>query len=153
LKQAEVPVLDDSGRPGSGRLPSPEFDLLKKRGLKIKSVSVTGLRFAPAVEEQLVRQWSATWLDNAKAERGLIDSQRGYAELDERVEAVGAYAESLSKYLLGVDPGRDNPKGTLKTLLLRTRDELVKNDRSHRRAGLELEELEAILQWVEGNES
>ena len=112
---------------------------------------MAGLRFAPAVEEQLVSQWNATWLDNAKADRERIDRQRSIVEKDERVEAAGAYADSLSKNLLKVNPGQKNPKGTLKTLLLRTRDELLQNDRLHRRAGMELEELEAILQWVERN--
>lgn len=149
MTRATVPVLDDSGRPESGTFTSPEYQLLQERGLKIISVSVGGLRFAPAVEEQLIRQWSTTWLDNARAEHDRIDRQRSFAALDERVEAVGAYAESLSRNLLKVNPGQKNPKGALKTLLLRTRDEMVKDDRLHRRAGMEREALEDIIQWVE----
>jgi hypothetical protein len=33
--------------------------------------------------------------------------------------------------------------------MLRSRDELVKNDRMHRRASMEREELEELIQWVE----
>jgi hypothetical protein len=151
MTRVTVPVLDDSGQLESGILYSQEYKLLHERGLKIDSVSVGGLRFAPAVEEQLVRQWNANWLDNAHTERERIDRQRSLVELDERVEAVGAYADSLSRHLLKTNPGPTNPRGTLKTLLLRTRDALLQNDRLHRRASLEREELEAIIQWVEGN--
>lgn len=147
LTQPEVEVLDDYGRPGEGTLHSPEFDLLKQRGIQVKAVSVGNLRFAPAVENKLLAQWSASWLDNAKAERDRIERERGYIELTGQVEAAGAYAESLSKSLHRHNP--TNPKDTLKVLLLRSRDELVKNDRLHRRASMEREELEEIIQWVE----
>jgi hypothetical protein len=151
LTRAEVPVLDDSGRPGFGTLPSSEYQLLQEHGLKVKAASVGGLRFAPAVDEQLIRQWSANWLDNARAERERIERRRSFIELNAGVEAFGAYAESLSRNLLKVNPRKD-PKDTLKTLLLRTRDELLKNDRLHRRTDLERETLEEIIQWLEENE-
>lgn len=149
MTQPEVPVLDDYGQPGEGTLHSPEFDLLRDRGIRIKSVSVTNLRFAPDVEDNLLAQWSASWLDNAKAERERIERERGYVELIGQVEAAGAYADSISKSLLKHNP--KNPKDTLRVLLLRSRDELIKNDRLHRRASMEREELEDIIQWVERN--
>jgi len=150
MTQVDVPVLDDSGQPDNETHPSSEFQLLKDRGLKIIAVSVGGLRFSPAIEEQLIRQWSTTWLDNARAERDRIERQRSFAELDAGVEAFGTYAKSLSENLLKDNPGRDL-SATLKNLLLRTRDELVKDDRLHRRASMEREELETIIQWVERN--
>jgi hypothetical protein len=153
MTKAEVPFLDDSGQAGSGMITSPEYQLLQERGLKIIAVSVGGLRFAPTVEEQLVRQWSANWLDNARTERERVERRRSFVELEEKVEAVGAYARLLSLNLLKINPGQKNQKGTLKTLLLRTRDELVRNDRLHHRAGLEREALEEIIQWMERNES
>jgi hypothetical protein len=152
MKEPFVGELDGAGNPTHGTpLQSEEFRLLTGRGIRVLSVSIGGLRFPPAVEEQLVRQWSTTWLDSAKAEHERIERQRNITERDERVEAVGAYADSLSKYLLKVNPGHKNPRGTLKALLLRTRDELLQNDRLRRRAGIEVEELEAIIQWMEGN--
>lgn len=147
MTQAEVNALDDYGRPVEGNLNSPEFALLKERGIQVKSVSVGSLRFAPEVEEKLLAQWSASWLNNAKAERDRIERERGYVELTGQVEAADAYANSISSSLLKHNPR--TPKDTLKTLLLRSRDELVKNDRLHRRASMEREELEDILQWVE----
>ncbi len=149
MTQPEVERLDDYGRPEDGTLHSPEFDLLRERGIQVKSVSVGSLRFAPEVEEKLLAQWSASWLDNAKAEHERVERERGFMELSGQVEAASAYADSISKSLLKHDP--KDPKNTLKVLVLRSRDELVKNDRLHRRASMEREELEDIIQWVERN--
>ncbi|GAB4503342.1 MAG: hypothetical protein Fur0043_03340 [Anaerolineales bacterium] len=149
MTQPEVDVLDDYGRPGEGKLHSPEFDLLRERGIQVKSVSVGNLRFDPKVEEKLLAQWSASWLNNAKAERERIERERGYVELTGQVEAASAYTDSICKSL--IKHGPKSPKDTLKVLLLRSRDELVKNDRLHRRASMEREELEDIIQWVERN--
>ena len=145
-----VEELDEFGNPG--RNPpskSDEFELLKARGIRVISVSISDLRFPPQIEDQLVRQWSTTWLDSAKAERNRIERLRGFVELDGQVDAVLAYAQSLSNHLIQIRP--DDSKGTLKTLLLRSRDQLVSDDRMHRRASMEREELEELIQWVERN--
>ena len=147
--EAEVDVLDDSGKPGQGMFPSPEHDLLKRRGIQVKNASVGNLRFPPNIEDQLVRQWSTSWLSNAIMERSRIDRQRGFIELGGQVDAELQYALSLSSNLLRHRP--PTQKETLKTLILRSRDELVNNDRLHRRASMEREELEGLIQWVERN--
>lgn len=150
MKEPFVEELDEAGNPA--RLPphrSNEFKLLKERGIRVIAVSVSNLRFPSQVEDQLVRQWSTTWLDSAKAERKRIERLRGFVELNEQVEAVLAYATSLSQHLNDVKP--KDTKGTLKTLLLRSRDQLVSDDRMHRRASMEREELEELIQWVERN--
>jgi hypothetical protein len=145
-----VEDLDSSGNP-SGKSPreSDEFKVLQDRGIRVLNVSVSGLRFPPSIEDQLVRQWSTTWLDSAKAERNRIERLRSFKELDGQVEAVLNYAQSLSKHLNDVKP--EDVKGTLKTLLLRSRDQLINDDRLHRRASMEREELEELIQWVERN--
>lgn len=145
-----VEDLDSAGNP-SGKSPpnSDEFKVLSDRGIRVISVNISGLRFPPSIEDQLVRQWSTTWLDSAKAEHKRIDRLRSFVELDGQVDAVLAYAQSLSNHLVQVKP--EDLKGTLKTLLLRSRDQLVNDDRMHRRASMEREELEEIIQWVERN--
>jgi len=110
---------------------------------------VGNLRFPPNIEDQLVRQWSTTWLNNAKAERSRIDRLRGFVELSGQVEAVIEYTKSLSSNLLRHRP--PTQKDTLKILMLRSRDELVKDDRLHRRASMERAEIEELIQWVERN--
>ncbi len=149
MTEAEVDFINDNGKPGEGTLESSEYELLKQRGLKVFAASVSNLRFHPNIEDQLVRQWSTTWLDSAKAERDRIDRLRGFVELSGQVDAVLKYALSLSRNLLKNKPVTQ--KDTLKTLMLRSRDELVKEDRLHRRARMEREELEELIQWVERN--
>jgi hypothetical protein len=149
MTEPKVVILDDSGKPGEDFLDSPEYVLLQRRGIKVRSVSVSNLRFPPNIEDQLVRQWSTTWLDSAKAERDRIDRLRGFVELSGQVESVLQYTQSLSSNLLRHRP--ITKKDTLKILMLRSRDELVKDDRLHRRASMEREELEELIQWVERN--
>jgi hypothetical protein len=149
-----VIILDDNGKPADAldeenTIESPEYKLLQRRGIKVFNASVGNLRFPQNIEEQLVRQWSTSWLDSAKAERDRIDRLRGFVELGGQVEAVLEYTKSLSSNLLRHRP--DTPKNSLKILMLRSRDELVKDDRLHRRASMEREELEALIQWVERN--
>lgn len=152
MTEAEVDVLDNSGKLGQGKIDSLEYKILHEHGIKVMSVSIKNLRFETSIEDQLVNQWNTTWLENARAERDRIERQRGFVSLNGQVKAAQKYAQSLSSNLLKLDPGEDDPKETLKTLLLRSRDELIRNDRMHHRASMEREELEGIIQWVERNE-
>ena len=149
MSQPEVPYLDDSGQLGNGMMPSPEYELLKSRGIAVRAVSVQNLRFPPNIEEQLVRTWKASWLDNAKAEHKRIEQLGDAMRVEGQAEAFEAYMLSLAGHLQKHPPAARDPRDCLRNLLGRTRDELVKNDRFHRRAGLELEALEEIIQWLE----
>jgi hypothetical protein len=153
MSESEVLVMDASGVFGERTEASPEYELLKSRGVAIRSVSIHNLHFPASVEDQLVRQWSTSWLENAKAERSRIERLRGYKELEGRAEAANDYTLTLARYLLRHQPEKGDIKGCLKTLLLRTREALVKNDQFHRRASSEREELEEIIQWLERNTS
>jgi hypothetical protein len=155
MTEAKVIILDDTGQAANNpdeenSIDSFEYELLARRGIKVMNASVSNLRFPPNIEDQLVRQWSTTWLDNATAERDRIDRLRGFVELSGQVEAVLQYTQSLSSNLLRHRPSTQ--KDTLKILMLRSRDELVKDDRLHRRASMAREELEELIQWVERND-
>jgi hypothetical protein len=71
--------------------------------------------------------------------------------LEGQAEAANDYSLSLARHLLRHPPDKGDVKASLKTLLLRTREALVKNDQFHRRASSEREELEEIIQWLERN--
>jgi len=150
MKQSRVVQLDNQGREDYSRpLHSKEYEILKGRGLRILSVSFSNIRLNPSIEEQLIRQWKASWLQNAQAEKSQIDRLRSFAEIKAQIDGDMEYAVSIGKCLKD-----EKPKGlkeTLRTVLLRSRNELVKNDRFHRRAGMEREALEEIIQWVERN--
>jgi len=153
MTEKDVLILDDSGRPAEsqGIMSSPEYELLTSRGIRVLGVHIGNLRFTPDIEKQLVGQFTTTWMHDAIREKNQIDRIRGFVEVSGQVEAVENYTRSLSKNLIKDDPATQSPKEALKSLLWRTREELVKNDRMHRRASMEREELEEILQWVERN--
>jgi len=72
MTQANVPILDESGQPLEGFRHSQEFDRLNERGIKVSGISVSGLKFDKAVEEELVKLWNTSWLLNAKADQSRI---------------------------------------------------------------------------------
>jgi len=147
LTEPQVVVLNDNGKPVEEFRECYEYKLLQERGIEVKSASVGKLRFPPDIEDQLVHQWESTWLVNAKAERDRIERLRGFIELSGQIEAELQYTQSLSRDLLRYRPS--TKKDTLKILMLRSRDELIKNDPLLRRASMEREEIEQLIQWVE----
>jgi len=149
LTQARVINMDNHGRLGPGTITSHEHDLMQKRGLRVINVSIGNLRFENSVEEQFVRQWKATWLNNAEAERAQIDRQVSYVETNGQIQAIRQYAESLSRELILKKPS--GIKESLKTLILRSRFEIINRDRLRRSMSTELQDMEEIIKWVEEN--
>jgi len=147
LTQPEVDILDDQGRRGEGTIPSPEFKLLQERGLKVLNAGIGGLRLNPVIEETIINRWSATWLSNAKAEKEQIERRKNIIESAGQEKAIRQYADLLSHDLIQRKPV--GVKDTLKTLLLRTRTIIFKNDQLRKRMTNSQEELENILKWIE----
>jgi hypothetical protein len=151
MTQDKVIPLDDQGKPDYSRQPesSKEYEILKGRGLQVHAVSVGNIRLTPSIEEQLTKKWKAAWLLNAKAEKAQIERLMSFAEIKGQADGNMEYAVSIGKNLKDEQP--QTLKETVRTLLLRSRNELVKNDRFHRRANLERKALEEMIQWVERN--
>jgi hypothetical protein len=148
-----VYVLDRDGQVQSESEKSREYKLLKDRGIRILSVSVSNLRFSPEVEKQILTQWSANWLDNAQKERERIETARSYAALDGQERAVKEYADDIAKHTLKAKDEKKTLKQTVRALLLRSRTMLIRGDRMHRRASNELHEIEDALQWLESDQT
>jgi len=151
LTQAEVDVMDDHGIRGQGTIPSPEFKLLQSRGLKVLNAGVSNLRLNPTIEETIIKRWSATWLNNANGEKDQIERRRNIVESAGQEKAIRQYAEWLSRDLIQKQPV--GVKDTLKTLLIRTRTFIIKNDQLRKRMTDEQQELEDIIKWIEVNGS
>ena len=147
LTQPEVDILDDQGVRGEGTIPSPEFKLLQERGLRILSANIGSLRLNPVIEDTIINRWSATWLSNAKAEKEQIDRRKNIIELAGQEKAIRQYADLLSHDLIQRKPV--GVKDTLKTLLLRTRTIIYKNDQLRKRMIHSQDDLEEILKWIE----
>ncbi len=148
LTLSTVDFLDKHGRRKPGTVPSKEYHLLQQRGVKVLNVSIGNLQFDNLIEEQFIRQWTASWLNNARAERDQIDRQCSYIETGGQQQAIRQYAKSLSHELMTKRPA--NIKDTLKTLILRSGFELNR-DQLRRMRIIERQEIEDIIKWVEMN--
>jgi len=155
LTQEEVDILNDTGGREAGKNISEELKLLEARGLKVQSVSIGNLRLDPSLDEQIIRQWSASWLVNAKTESEQIDRKRNIVETSAREQALIDYAEVISREINELSKRRQPEiKEMLKTLLFRTRA-LIRSgehsDQLRRRMSLELQEIEDMIKWMEAN--
>jgi hypothetical protein len=151
LTQPEVRILDDQGRYGEGTIHSNEYDLLKERGLVVLGVSIGGLMFDPRIEEIIISNWSANWLKNAEIESKRIERQKNVLESAAREKALINYAEMISKEITKKRP--QGVKDTLRTLLMRSRTIIIKDDQLRRRLTNEQQDLEEIIKWIEVNGS
>ncbi|HET9587836.1 MAG TPA: hypothetical protein VFO91_03510 [Anaerolineales bacterium] len=149
LTQEEVDLLDDTGQRGHGTIKSKEHKLLQDRGLKVLSVGIFELRLGPQIEETIIRNWTASWLLNAKAESEQNERRRNLIESAGQEKAIRQYADLLSRDLIQRKP--TGIKEALKMLLMRTRMIIFNNEQLRRRMSAEHEELEDIIKWVEGD--
>ena len=151
LTQEEVDILDDQGVRGEGTIPSLEYKLLQERGLEVLGVGIANLRLDPSIEDSIINRWSATWLNNAKAESEQIEQKRTLVETAGQEKAIRQYADFLSKDLIQKKPvgGRE----TLKTLLLRTRTLIMNNHQLRQQMNDEQQDLEEIIRWIEASGS
>ena len=156
LTQPKVSLLDSTGKRVEGEpSDSKEYDILRERGLKVYSVSISNIRLTPPLEEQLISQWSASWLKNAKAESELLDRKRDVVEATAREQALIKYATQLSNEVNELARNRrPSVQGMLKALLFRSRSIIRSEEHSNtlrRRMTTELQEIEDMIKWVEEN--
>ena len=149
LTQEEVDVFDEHGNRQEEKLPSSEYQLLQERGLQVLSVGIFGLRFDPEIELTIIRNWSASWLTNARLESEQVERKRSLMETRGNEKAIRQYADFLSKDLIQKKPV--GIKETLKTLLLRTRALILNSHQLRQRTPDEQQDLENIIRWMEGN--
>lgn len=153
LTQPFVDLLDDIGNPNKNHPPitSREFELLQARGLIVLSAGVGNLRFSPMIEAEMINQWEANWMANAKGEKEQIERRRSLIETSGQEKALRQYADQLSQALLKEKPS--DIKAAVKALLMRTRSIIIRNDQLRRRMKTEQQELEDIIRWIEANGS
>ncbi len=150
LKNPEVAVLDDQGVRGQGYKDSPEYQLLKKRGITVRSVGVSNIRLQMNIEDKIIEKWSASWLKNAEAEKKQIERRQNIAKTVAQEKAIHQYADLLSNDLLRKKP--KDVKESLKVLLMRTNKIITNNDQIRKNMSEGQLTLEDILRWVEENE-
>ncbi|MFT3893538.1 MAG: hypothetical protein QM730_18065 [Anaerolineales bacterium] len=152
LTQPEVDVLDDTGRRGEGTIPSREYQMLKDRGLKILSVGISGPRFNPTVEDSIIKGWNASWLKDAKAESEQIERRRINIEKAAEEKSKRQYVDVISREINELaKSGKPSPKETLKALILKSHTIIRTNEQLRRRMTTELQDIEEMIKWIEGN--
>ncbi len=104
LTQETVLGLNEVGFPLT-EAPSPEYALLKERGIRVLSVSIGRLQFRSSVERNLLRSWQSSWLTWAEQESRYVDGQRTYAIHRGRERGAEDFAwmvtRDLGQYLIG----------------------------------------------------
>ena len=114
-----------------------------------RAISLASFCRESQVEEQLVSNWTSNWLINARSERERIETARSFANLSGQENALTEYAAETSKDLLEKKKEAAALKDVVRALLVRSRLFLIRNDRIHRRASNELQELEEVMKWLE----
>ncbi len=147
-----VPELDSHGCYSGRMQPSPEFELLYERGLRVRAVNIANIRLPEKIEQGLLNGWTATWLERARKENQQIEQQRSITQVKAQEKALIEYAIRLSKDAIerSGSSGRDINQ-TLRALLQRSRRELQRDPALQQRATNELAQIDEILQWLESN--
>lgn len=99
LTMREVPELDEFGRRTGSLKPSKEFRILREHGLKVYSAELRQLRIPQSVEEQIIEDWSKTWLQRARSEYSHAESLHETEKLASQNLALMEYATAASLLL------------------------------------------------------
>ena len=148
MTQAAVPVLDESGQQLEGFFLSNEFKTLSERGIKVYGVSVNNLSFNEEVEVQLVKQWTTSWLENARADHNRV----GRLQL---VYKENGYQKARKEHVSSLSAAVNNPPNitsAVKSLLQQIQAEIRQDDRLLARVKTELQELDDVAKWMESKD-
>ncbi len=148
LKTPEVKILDDFGRPTGQKAASREYRLIKDYGIKIIAATIRRVYFHPTIEDQLIHQWTANWLELARLEREKVEQKRSVAARQGQEAAQKQFA-LLSCQELIINPP-EHPKEALETLLQDTLKGYLRNPSLYRRLSTEPQDLTELIQWLRG---
>ena len=149
LRQSHVVALDDTGVPTGEWLDSLEYKQLQSRGLEIMEVRIHNVLFEPAIEMQMIQQWSAEWMNIAKKEESLLNEKEALIETASRDEASKKFARIASEKFSGkVTMPQQNPFKTLQLLIQPIRDFILTESNINSDMEGELRKLDDIWKWL-----
>jgi hypothetical protein len=152
-----VDQLDNFGQPTGVKMLSPEYRLLKERGIEVLVAAIAGPRFEKHVDDKLFEQWRANWLERAKENARYVEQERSYAHLRGSDMAVANFADSASRLLghqlTNPEPGQDDPdiNQTLEYMVRGTLDQCLRDSELHQRLSKEKQELVTLIEWIRSN--
>ena len=152
VKQANVEALDDTGAHSGEWLESHEFKQLQSRGLEIMEVRIHNILFDPAMEDQIIQQWSAEWLNIAEKEAIHLEEMEALIETAARSEASKSFAKIASRQFGGkTNLLQENPFKTLQLLIQPFREFILNESAAGSDMEIELKKLDNIWKWLLDN--
>jgi hypothetical protein len=153
LTLSEVPELDEFGRITGSVKPSKEFRILREHGLKVYSVEVRQLRIPERVEEQLIDEWSKTWLQRARSEYNQVETLHGAEKLAAQQLALQEYSNTSSQMLASALLKGDTPEDlsipvSLRMLLQGTLKLCIREPQLQQRLTNQISALNEIIEWT-----
>jgi hypothetical protein len=150
LEKEVCHVLDELGRELEIEGISKESAILKKRGLRVKSVSIPYIQFTSDVEEELLQRWKTTWMVRAQRERDHVDNLVSQASESARETAINDYVEGIAQFFASTyaeDP--ISGKEILRSLIRGNRQICAADPQIFKMMPNELEQLDELIEWVE----
>ncbi len=152
MRQSNVVALDDTGVPTGEWLESLEYKQLESRGLEIIEVRIHNVFFDPAIEEKMIEQWSADWINIAKKEKSFLEEKEALIETASREEASKKFANIASEKFSGkVTMPQQNPFKTLQLLIQPLKEFFLKESNSNSDMETELRKLDEVWKWLLDN--
>ncbi len=155
LTQEEVESLDSIGRLTLQRHPSREYEMVRKRGIRIHDVKILDLHFPAGVEKELVKQWKATWLQRAQEERNVVDRRRSYNKLVGEENALLEFADAASQFLGPIVIDNANMpellpdlSDSLEFLVRGSLNQSIRDPKLHPRLTSEKTHLVELIEWI-----
>jgi len=157
MTKESVEFIDDFGRPTGIQILSPEYKLLKERGIEVLAALIMAPRFEKHVDEKLFEQWRANWLERAKEGARFVKQERSFAELRGAELALVHFTDSASR-LLGhylINPPPDYAKPDLNTsleyMIRGSLDQCLRDPELQEHLKDERLELAGLIEWIRSN--
>ncbi len=152
VKKPNVEALDDTGAQTGEWVESLEFKQLQSRGLEIMEVRIHNVLFDPILEEQIIKHWSAEWLNIAQKEEKHLKEMEALIETAARSEASKSFARIASQKFGGKTTlPQENPFKTLQLLIQPLKEFILNESAAGTDMEVELRKLDEIWKWLLDN--
>ena len=152
LTEEFIDELGYTGRPTETRTPSPEFNILKERGVRVNNVAITNLRFPSAVEDEFIKRWDSTWYQHALSDRHMLEKQMSDVHARSQQAARLEYALAIAQRLKKLPPGIEHTSDEILSEMVEGSLQLIVRDSNlQKRASFEKTALLDLIASLQNN--
>lgn len=148
VRQPNVMAMDDTGKPTGEWVESIEYKQLQARGLELFQVRIHNVLFEPAMEENLIKQWSAEWMKVAQREEELLNDEEALIETATRNEAIKKFVHIMTEKFDNPIATPHDEYTTLQNLIEPLRESLLAENRANSELENERKKLDDIWKWL-----